>query len=50
MTVDGKSKQERVRFLKLMGIGKAEEYWSEIEAILKARKGNQDGKKANEEL
>ena len=30
MTVNKKSKEERVKFLKLMGIGKADEYWSEI--------------------
>ena len=27
MTVNGKTKQERIKFLKLMGISKAEEYW-----------------------
>ena len=27
MTVNKKSKAERIKFLKLMGIGKAEEYW-----------------------
>ena len=27
MTVNRKSKEEKVKFLKLMGIGKAEDYW-----------------------
>jgi hypothetical protein len=31
MTVNKKSKEERVKFLKLMGIGKADEHWSQIE-------------------
>jgi hypothetical protein len=31
MTLNKKSKEERVKFLKLMGIGKADEYWSDIE-------------------
>jgi hypothetical protein len=30
MTVNKKSKEEKVKFLKLMGIGKADEYWLEI--------------------
>jgi hypothetical protein len=30
MTVNKKSREEKVKFLKLMGIGKADEYWLEI--------------------
>lgn len=48
MTTNGKSKPERIKFLKLMGISKAEEYWSEIEDLLKVKKGSREGKKTNE--
>ena len=51
MTVNKKSKQERIKFLKLMGIGKAEEYWSEIERLLLKKKSTSaEGKKASEDL
>ena len=30
MTVSKKSKEERIKFLKLMGISKAAEHWEEI--------------------
>jgi hypothetical protein len=50
MTVNRKSKEERVKFLKLMGIGKAAEYWDDIEELLKSKKGIKDGKKMTEEL
>lgn len=30
MTSNKKTKEERVKFLKLMGVGKAEEYWPDI--------------------
>ena len=50
MTINKKSKQERTKFLKLMGIGQVEEYWDEIEALAKAKKGLRDGKKTSEDL
>lgn len=50
MTINRKSKEERVKFLKFMGIGKAEEYWGQIEVLLKSKKGSKDGKKVSEEL
>jgi hypothetical protein len=31
MTLNKKTKEERIKFLKLMGVGKAEEYWPQIE-------------------
>lgn len=42
MTVNRKTAEERIKFLKLMGIGKAGEYWSQIEAVLKGKKGLKD--------
>lgn len=50
MTINKKSKEERIKFLKLMGIGMAAEYWTEIEQLLKSKKGIKDGKKITEEL
>ena len=38
MTVNKKTKQERIKFLKLMGIGNAEQYWAEIESLLLNKK------------
>ena len=42
MTINRKSKEERIKFLKLMGISKAAEYWEDIEKILKQKKGMKD--------
>ena len=38
MTVDKKSKAEKVRFLKLMGCHNVEQNWDEIEELIKAKK------------
>lgn len=51
MTSDKKTKDERVKFLKLMGCKNVDEEWEEIEKYLK--KGNRfptAGKKTNEDL
>ena len=48
MTINRKSKEERIKFLKLMGIGKAAEYWEEIENLFKNKKTGRNGKKASE--
>jgi hypothetical protein len=50
MTINKKSKEERIKFLKLMGIVKAAEYWNDIEQLLRTNKGIKDGKKITEEL
>jgi hypothetical protein len=42
MTINKKSKEERIKFLRLMGIGKASDYWEEIEKLLKQKKGIKD--------
>ena len=42
MTVNKKSKEERIKFLRLMGISKAAEYWDQIERIVKQKKGIKD--------
>jgi hypothetical protein len=47
MTVNKKSKEEKVKFLKLMGISKAQEYWEDIERLVKSKKGGGDSKKAS---
>lgn len=38
MAADKKSKAEKIKFLKLMGVGNAEEKWDEIEEQVKSKK------------
>lgn len=50
MTLNKKTKEERIKFLKLMGIGKAAEYWDDIEELLKKKKGTVDSKRTSDDL
>lgn len=50
MTINKKTKEERIKFLKLMGVGKAEQYWTDIELMLKQKKGIKDNQRTNDEL
>lgn len=50
MTINKKSKEERIKFLKLMGIAKAGEYWIQIEQMLKQKKGIKDSQRTSDEL
>lgn len=47
MTTDKKSKEERIKFLKLMGYPKAEEYWDDVEMLIIQKKNQPNHKKAS---
>ncbi len=51
MTSERKSKEERIKFMKLMGCRNVQSHWNEIEQQLKGQnKYTNNNKKASEEL